>query len=97
MGNLAQRIDKMFDKGSKIMAVAGILYVGSLATTYAVIENRQTTVNRHNLDSAQVDFSNFYNPIRFWQDNTDLIQEGNQLRREYQKTLPKYGSFPTVG
>jgi len=96
MGNLVQKIDRIFNIGMRTTAIAGLLYLGSLFLSYASVESCQRAVkeNRPELES-KVYFEHFLNPIRFMRDNNKLIEQGKAIIRERPNSQLSY--FPTTG
>ncbi|MCK4650385.1 hypothetical protein KAT36_04090 [Candidatus Pacearchaeota archaeon] len=68
-----------------------------MVVEYSIIERSQRDVMRYKSEPvAQVDFKHFYNPVEFWQDNVNLIQEDNKLRKENSEFSSNFG-IPTTG
>ena len=98
MADLIQRIDNTFKNGMKIIGVAGILYLGSLALTYTAVESYQREITKYKPKvEAQINFKHFYNPLDFWKDNKTLIEEGQKLIKENPEPLPIGGPLPVSG
>lgn len=97
MTNLMQRVNNILKNGPRIIAAAGILYLGSLALTYTTVESYYRKVKKHEPKAAQIKFSHTYNPIKLWQDNRDLIRNGKELMEKNPEVLPIGGPMPVSG
>lgn len=81
--NLKQRINDTFKSGLRITAAVGMLYLGSLAMNYATIKGWQNEIERHKQETPKIEFSHVYNPLTFFEDNRELVERGQQLRKEH--------------
>lgn len=93
MKDLKQRIKEW---RKKAIVVGGLVYIGCLGSSYAIVEDSQTSIMNAIGIKPKINYTHLYNPIKFYKDNKEIIKQGKELREPVSENTIT-GAFPTVG